>query len=204
MKRFLFLILMLAGSIQAQLSSHPIGVLSVKLEPYKLYFLGMPFDNTNAYNNIISQLPEESTFSLWDKSAFRYSMHKIGNDKKDKQDIQRGDGYFISASQEVTLRIYGDVPDSTNFTKRLKRGFNMCSLPYPVETNLSVDDLTQHLKSGSMIITWDNDTQRYNIAYRSRQKWSKDEIIISPEQGFWIKQNARRLVWDTSKPYVYP
>ena len=204
MKRFLFLILILVVSVQAQLPSHPIGVLSVKLEPYKLYFLGMPFDNTNAYNNIMSQLPEGSTFSSWDKSAFKYSMHKIKNGRTGNQDVQRGDGFFISTSEEITLRLYGDVPDSTNFTKQLNRGFNMCSLPYPVDTDLSTDSLVDSLMSGSMIITWDSDAQKYTVALKTKDKWTQDEILISPEQGFWINQKIGRLVWDTSKPYVYP
>lgn len=204
MKRLLFLFLMVSFCSQAQVASHPIGVMTIELEPYKLYFLGMPFDNTNTYENIVAQLPPGSTFSTWDKSAFRYATQKVKEDKLDGQDVKRGDGFFISVSELIYLRVYGLVPDSTNFIKKLERGFNMCSLPYPVETNISNDALMDNLESGSIIIRWDNDEQRYNIASKKKDKWSQDEIIITPEQGFWINQKTRRLVWSTSKPYHYP
>lgn len=204
MKKALLGLLLFVSCTYGGVVSKPVGVISVSLEPHKLYHLSMPFNNTNAYNSIISQLSPESTITAWDRLEQRYILTKPGQQSPPLQTINAGDAFYISVPEHTKLKLYGWVPDATNTVSTIPNGISMHGFAYPTVFNFSNSDLSKDLENGSLLLLWDNNTHRYNIFRKTKTGWPASDILISPQQGFWIKRKGGELLWETVKPYLWP
>jgi hypothetical protein len=204
MKKLILLLTFITTLTFAQIVSHPVGYTSTLLEPYRLYFLGMSYENTNMYADIVAQLPTNSVISTWNKSAKVYEQGRIENHSSPTGTISRGDGFFVSVPETTRLFLFGKVPVSTNFVKEISKGLTMTGLPYPTIFNVMSNSLSRDLKSGSIIMTWNPEIQRYTVYKKKGSDWNSNDIVIYPDEGFWIKQKGDETLWETEKPYIWP
>ena len=190
--------------VQAEIVSKPYGIITVPLEPYKLYHLGMPFDNEHTYLNLLEQLPEGSLISIWNNLNRKYVFSIVEQSNENDLIIKKGDAFYVSVTEPVKLKLYGKVPDATNSVKVIPNGISMTGLMYPTQFEFNNSQLSEELKFPSTLIAWDNELQIYKIFRKTKSGWINEEILFAPHEAFWIKRKGEVLLWQVTKPYSYP
>jgi len=223
MKKLILVAIMtafVASLAQAQtnqvLSRNAVGYVKLNAEKNKL-LLGrtdfIPMNGSYVASNIFgtAQWPNGTVVYTYDPSLPGYKIDNKGFAGWSTNIVfTRGKGFWFKVpatapSNNYDIFLMGEVPDATtapDTTNTVANGIAQIGYPYPADVYWTNTTLAKGSPNGAIVYTWDG--TNYVLNNKSFAGWANPNLIITPGQGFWYKNNLATTNWVEVKPYTWP
>ena len=227
-KSFRLLLLLLLGivwtvqSVSAGVYSlNAVGILQMPLSAGKPHLLSIQLIPVNETGSLFTAdqvfgtnaIPIATTLQLMgaDRQVVTAETFDGTNWVPGTNRLQRGQGVWVTASTNFTLRMIGNVPDSrtaATTTVALASGMQMVGYPYPVSGQFS-NGLIAAASDGDVVLQLDDQGQvSTNFApatYSSASGgWGPSESTFEIGEAWFYRTFKTNEMWTTEKPYEYP
>ena len=173
------------------LSQNMVGYVRVKLNSgYNL--IGNQLNNgDNSIGKVLYNVPNGTIVYKFDGSTYTINNYIDGAWDLPTMTLSVGEGFFIHVPTETTITFIGEVSQTNN--KSLTDGYNLMTLPMPLEGGLSeVGGMVA--SEGDVVYQWTG--TEFSVKEYVDGVWYPSAPMVKVGEAFFLKGNVRTYVLD--------
>lgn len=191
--------------------SNIVGMMKITVEPDSFNLISLPFEGSSGditLGEAFETVADQTTIYVWTNLAYNeYTFFSAapgwfapGFVPSDDVTIPKGSSVWVKASSsQIELVHSGGVTEDTSIDVNFGVGFNLISVPYPIQTTLGDLDVTD-ISDGDVIYIWNGSGYDEYTYFSAAPGWfapgfvPSESVVIPTGAGFWLSTTGTGLL----------